>query len=379
MFISRKVFSYEDLINSAHWCAPCRQFTPVLRKIYLNLKKAGQPFEVVFCSKDTDKKGFDEYYGSMPWLAVDFANAELRENLCSIFDVSGIPRFVMLSPEGVINPSAKDDVMENENGFPWAQPTIKEIVCSNVQGKSGALDESALANKYVGLYFSAHWCNPCKAFTPVLIDTYNKLKEAGQNFEVVFCSLDNDKSQYEEYYGSMPWLTLGFENKAVNKLKTILGIEGIPCLVLCNTELEAVTADGVDSVKATGVEGFPWLPADVKDLNQEPDDINAKACLVMFMEEAAEDVKEANIAVLNEVAPEIKDLVSIFYVKEAGDVSGQIRGMLQLTESPLLAIVNIPDNGGYYVAESAAVTAENIKGFVQGFASGSVERKQMVA
>lgn len=367
-----------NMMSSAHWCGPCRQFTPVLRKVYLSLKKAGQPFEVVFCSKDSDKKEFNEYYGTMPWLAVDYDNAELRESLAGLFDVSGIPRFVMLSPEGVINPNAKDDVMEDENGFPWAQPTIKDIVSSNVRGKNGALDASLLADKYVGLYFSAHWCGPCKAFTPVLIDTYKKLNEAGKNFEVVFCSLDNDQKQYEEYYGSMPWLTLGFENKAVTKLKNILGVEGIPCLVLCNTELEPVTADGVEAVKATGVDGFPWLPADVKDLNQEPDDINAKACLVFFMESASEDKKEAYINMLNEVAPSIRDAVSIFFVKESGDVSEQIRAMLQITDSPILTIVDIPDNGGFYVAPSE-FSAESIVSFVQGFAAKSIERKQMVA
>ena len=77
--------------------------------MYLNLKKQGVAFEVVFCSKDTDQKGFDEYYGSMPWLAVDYKNEEIRENLSNIFAVSSIPRFVMLSPEGVINPNAKED------------------------------------------------------------------------------------------------------------------------------------------------------------------------------------------------------------------------------------------------------------------------------
>ena len=350
-----------------------------MRKIYLTLQKAGQPFEVVFCSKDTDKKGFDEYYASMPWLAVDYENAELRENLCSLFDVTGIPRFVMLSPEGVINPNAREDVLEDENNFPWAQPSIKDIVCQNLQGKDGAVDASAVEGKYVGLYFSAHWCGPCKAFTPVLIDIYNQLKAKGENFEVVFCSLDNDPNQYNEYYGSMPWMTLGYSNKAVQKLKSILGVEGIPCLVMCNTELEPVVADGVSSVKTTGIEGYPWLPSDVKDLNQEPDDINAKPCLVLFMEEASEEEKAANIEVLTQAADAIKNYVSVFYATEHGDVSEQIRGMLKVTETPLLSIVDIPDNGGYYLCEKKECSVENVVDFVNGFVNHTVERKQMVA
>ena len=69
---------------------------------------------------------------------------------------------------------------------------------------------------------------------------------------MVFCSLDNDPDQYKEYYGSMPWLSLGYNNPAVTKLKQILGIEGIPTFVMCNTDLVPVTAEGVEAVKASG-------------------------------------------------------------------------------------------------------------------------------
>ncbi len=29
-------------------------------------------------------------------------------------------------------------------------------------------------NKYICLYFSANWCQPCHTFTSILIDSYNK-------------------------------------------------------------------------------------------------------------------------------------------------------------------------------------------------------------
>ena len=117
---------------------------------------------------------------------------------------------------------------------------------------------------------------------------------------MVFCSLDNDPDQYKEYYGSMPWLSLGYNNPAVTKLKQILGIEGIPTFVMCNTDLVPVTAEGVEAVKASGAEGVPWLPNAVKDLNLEPDDINAKPCLVFFMDKCgcSDEVKEQKIETL---------------------------------------------------------------------------------
>ena len=77
--------------RSAHWCPPCRMFTPKLRQTYLQLKAAGKDFEVVFCSFDRSQKDFEEYFGTMPWLAVPFDRADLRQSLGNTFDVSGIP------------------------------------------------------------------------------------------------------------------------------------------------------------------------------------------------------------------------------------------------------------------------------------------------
>jgi nucleoredoxin len=42
----------------------------------------------------------------------------------------------------------------------------------------------------IGLYFSASWCGPCKAFTPKLAACYKALKERGAPFEIVFISSD---------------------------------------------------------------------------------------------------------------------------------------------------------------------------------------------
>lgn len=56
---------------SASWCPPCRQFTPVLAKLYgeLNKRRPGQ-FEVVWVSGDRTQEDFLAYYKKMPWLAV---------------------------------------------------------------------------------------------------------------------------------------------------------------------------------------------------------------------------------------------------------------------------------------------------------------------
>nr|KAF6314863.1 hypothetical protein mMyoMyo1_008640 [Myotis myotis] len=47
------------------------------------------------------------------------------------------------------------------------------------------MENSSLEGSHVEVYFSVHWCPPCQSFTPVLVESYRKIKEAGQKFEVI--------------------------------------------------------------------------------------------------------------------------------------------------------------------------------------------------
>merc|ERR1712164_203212 len=70
-------------------------------------------------------------------------------------------------------------------------------------------------NDVVGVYFSAHWCGPCRSFTPKLIELYNKCREQDKSFEVVFASSDNNETEFNEYYAEMPWCTLSFSERVL--------------------------------------------------------------------------------------------------------------------------------------------------------------------
>ncbi len=65
----------------------------------------------------------------------------------------------------------------------------------------------------IGLYFSAHWCGPCRAFSPFLSKIYTELKTAGKAFEVVFVSADRDEKSMKSYFADMPWLSLQWDDK----------------------------------------------------------------------------------------------------------------------------------------------------------------------
>jgi len=82
------------LYASAHWCPPCRQFTPMLGNWYKMNKKFA---EIIFLSCDHDESGFQNYFASShPWMAVDYED-DAREHLLAAIRVQGIPRLVVMS------------------------------------------------------------------------------------------------------------------------------------------------------------------------------------------------------------------------------------------------------------------------------------------
>lgn len=85
---------------SAHWCPPCRGFTPQLAEAYKGSEKAGQDTVIIFASSDRDQEGFDEYYAEMPWHAIPFSNSDAKQKLSKQFGVSGIPTLVVLDGAG---------------------------------------------------------------------------------------------------------------------------------------------------------------------------------------------------------------------------------------------------------------------------------------
>ncbi len=108
---------------SAHWCPPCRGFTPTLSTFYTNLKAKGIDFELVFVSSDRDEAGFTEYYSEMPFLALPYSNRAAKDALAAQFKVRGIPSLFVLNAAGeTITAKGREAVTSDPNGddFPWA-------------------------------------------------------------------------------------------------------------------------------------------------------------------------------------------------------------------------------------------------------------------
>jgi len=455
--LSTKKGSVIGLYFSAHWCPPCRAFTPQLAKIYNEIRDSGKDFEVIFISSDSSEKDFKDYHKDMPWLAIPYNNEDEKEACSEKYSIQGLPTLVLIDGENgetiteegrgavgefgadgfpftdtrleeckkeqhekkskalaslgglefigplskidksdaevdikkvadscdslvlafmagsndrgsslvlpklldcqkslgntklglvliplakldefgedlksklgetpMVQPgeevekivqklkdvapeieapyvivleknidgtfklqaddAARDIFVTGDAGFPWSVEALaalkerEEAAKEELKSKQKNLeflstnDGSVVVDKkgetvpitklqsadVVGLYFSAHWCGPCRGFTPQLAKLYNECKEKGKNFEIVFVSSDRNEEAFKEYFEEMPWCALSFKERTLkNNLSELYEVQGIPTLVLLTGKGELITKDGRAAI-GEGVDAFPW-------------------------------------------------------------------------------------------------------------------------
>jgi cytochrome oxidase Cu insertion factor (SCO1/SenC/PrrC family) len=126
----------------------------------------------------------------------------------------------------------------------------------NAKGKKCSTAE--LAGKKIGIYFSASWCPPCRAFTPQLVAAYNQLQTEGKPFEVVLVSRDKDPSSMKAYMKShdMPWLAVPFGDKPNEALMKKYGVTGIPMLVVVDSAGKTLSTKARGEVMTAGAKAF---------------------------------------------------------------------------------------------------------------------------
>jgi len=118
-----------------------------------------------------------------------------------------------------------------------------------------AVSGETLSGKYVGLYFSASWCPPCRTFTPKLVEFHKANRD---KFEVLLVSADNSEKAQANYMKKymMPWLAVKHQSIAANLLVKKMGVSGIPYLVVLAPDGSVVTKDGRGDVDSMGDKAF---------------------------------------------------------------------------------------------------------------------------
>lgn len=375
---------------SAHWCPPCRAFTPALVKFYKNMQATGRSFELVFASSDRSESDFTEYFGEMPWAAFPLNDARIRA-ASSKFKVQGIPTLVLLdgATGKLLQDKGRAKVMGDPQGadFPWPKKTLGEIMAPlsfTLKGGKSASWSELSKNDAVGLYFSAHWCGPCRAFTPQLIKTYNKIKADGKKFEIVFVSSDRDSGGFDEYYGDMPWAALPFAKRSEKEaLSDHFGVEGIPSFIIIDPKTNKIITDSGRSKVMADKDGaeFPWHPKPLEELGAGPD-VNSTAILTLLTDNAPVEEAKAAVEALRAVATAKKaewggkseddddeDFPLDFgYGDEDCGLVGPIRGFCAITKkAPVLFILDVPNRKKFMWEGTGFPTAADIEGMVSAY------------
>jgi nucleoredoxin len=152
-----------------------------------------------------------------------------------------------------------------------ADPTIEDLLgpelLKDAAGNKSTTKSLLAGKQFVLLYFSASWCPPCKAFTPVLKDFYQAHKK---NIEIVYLSSDRKVEEFVEYYGQMPWTALDSPPHR-QALATTLQITGIPALIVLDiATAKLITMDGRTDVMNNKKDGAmaKWQTTEPKAIGE---------------------------------------------------------------------------------------------------------------
>ena len=183
---------------SAHWCPPCRRFTPTLSENYTKLKDAGKKTVFVFLSSDQDQEAFDEYHKSMSFPALPFSESEIKEKFSAKYGVRGIPSFILINAKNgeLITKDGRSIMSDTDfltkfpsiDGGATIEEEIKEDVFSKPVSewfgdkllvKGAATKSSEILNdiEVLGIYFSAHWCPPCRGLSRLIWKCWQKMQK----------------------------------------------------------------------------------------------------------------------------------------------------------------------------------------------------------
>uniref|UniRef100_T1J2S8 DNA repair and recombination protein RAD54-like n=1 Tax=Strigamia maritima TaxID=126957 RepID=T1J2S8_STRMM len=371
------------LYFSAHWCPPCRSFTTELINFYKNFKvnKTSHRLEIVYVSADTEENEFQIFFQNMPWFSIPFDDKERKTRLPRKFGVKSIPALILIEADSgcVITSNGRELVADDPKAaeFPWRPRTIEDVLSTTqlISRNNDSISMCMLKNRIKGIYFSANWCPPCKAFTPQLIQMYENVRRNLKDFEIIFVSSDRSRESFELCYSSMPWLAIPFSEEKLRKEFTMLfGVQGIPSLVLLDEKNNIITKDGRFEVSAD-LEGknFPWRPSLVNELTEKFGmKLNDAPCLVLFCEGDKKEV-EACHNLLLPIAEENthKDETLLFFVGAESEVCESLREFAELEDAvPLLIIVDIPEGKCYELEDDIEITSEIVRSFVDRFHSG---------
>ncbi|XP_031824598.1 nucleoredoxin [Sarcophilus harrisii] len=227
----------------------------------------------------------------------------------------------------------------------------------------------------------AHWCPPCRSLTRVLVESYRKIKESGQKFEIIFAPLTRALSQVRgpfQYFSEMPWLAVPYADEARrSRLNRLYGIQGIPTLIVLDPQGEMITRQGrVEVLNDEDCREFPWHPKPVLELSDSNAvQLNEGPCLVLFVDSEDDGESDAAKQLIQPIAEKIiakykakeEEAPLLFFVAGEDDMTDSLRDYTNLPEAaPLLTILDMSARAKY-VMDVEEITPVIVEAFVNDF------------
>lgn len=149
---------------------------------------------------------------------------------------------------------------------PAPPPTLLDLFGDEFyQADEAEVGIAAIEQKsIIGIYFAAGWCGACAGFTPLLVDFYDEVEQAGKSFEIVFVSFDATEEDMFAHMTDrgMPWLAVPHDGDIANRLTIRYNVSSIPTLILIDNDGNTITRDGRSDVVVSGAAAYDdWLAA----------------------------------------------------------------------------------------------------------------------
>ena len=123
-----------------------------------------------------------------------------------------------------------------------------------------ALSMAVAGAPLVALYFSAHWCSPCRKFTPKLVAFVEELEEEGVRLPIVFGSSDRNEAAFQKYFSSMTnFHAFPHGDARIEALKQKYAVTGVPWLVVLDAAGNLVVSEASLDVQQGPQAYHMWL------------------------------------------------------------------------------------------------------------------------
>ena len=135
-----------------------------------------------------------------------------------------------------------------------ANPALRGLFGSDLLTHEGKkADLADLNGKIIAIYFSASWCPPCRAFSPLLVDLSDRLRAEGKPFALVLVGRDQSKQKALDYMEShkMTGYLIPPEADANKSLCTLYRVSGIPYLVIVDSDGNTIDSSARATVQST--------------------------------------------------------------------------------------------------------------------------------